>query len=75
MKGFLLASIGCLFLDAIGTIITYITELIKTKINVKIAEYNSEIANISKDLEEDSKSIIGFKAPIRGEEYDNEEEY
>lgn len=53
MKGFLLASVGCLILDSVGTLLSYVTELGKAKINVKIAEYNSEIAKVSKELDKE----------------------
>lgn len=73
MKGFLLASVGCLLLDAIGEIITYVTELVKAKISVKIGEYNLDLAKVSKELDESPMAVIGFEAPISGEEYDDEE--
>ena len=71
-KGFLLASVGCLLLDAIGEIIGYVTELVKAKISVRIGEYNLEIAKVSKELDENPTELIGFKAPPQGEEYDEE---
>ena len=71
-KGFLLASVGCLLLDAIGEINGYVTELVKAKISVKIGEYNLEIAKVSKELDENRTELIGFKAPPQGEEYDEE---
>lgn len=71
-KGFLLASVGCLLLDAIGEIIGYVTELVKAKISVKIGEYNLEIAKVSKELDESPTELIGFKAPPQGEEYNEE---
>lgn len=72
-KGFLLASVGCLLLDAIGEIIAYVTELVKAKISVKIGEYNLQVAKVSKELDESPMAIIGFEAPNSGEEYDDEE--
>lgn len=71
-KGFLLASVGCLLLDAIGEIIGYVTELVKAKISVKIGEYNLEIAKVSKELDESPMALIGFEAPSQGEEDDEE---
>lgn len=69
MKGFLLASVGCLILDSAGTLLSYVTELGKAKINVKIAECNSEIAKVSKDFDkEESMPVIGFQMPSQGEE-------
>lgn len=60
-QGFLLASVGCLLIDSFGSIIAYVTELAKAKINVKIVEYNSEVAKISKDLDDSPKpAVIGF---------------
>lgn len=74
IKGFLLASVGCLLLDAIGEVIACVTELVKAKISVKIGECNLEIAKVSKELDESPMEIIGFQAPSQGEEYDEEEE-
>ena len=74
--GFLLATIGSALIDAIGTMILCVAELVKAKISAKIAEYNSVITDLASKNQEQNSHVIGFHLPTEGEEeYYDEEDY
>lgn len=64
-KGFFLATASCIFLGPIAEIVEYVTELVKTKISVKIGECNLELDKLSKELDTTSFDTIGFKPPTK----------
>lgn len=65
--GFLFAVIGLPLADGIGTIINFVTELVKAKISVKISEYNSQIVDDVSSANEVHMPQIGFQIPSEGD--------
>ena len=73
--GFLLGTIGITIVDAICQIITYLSELTKASLNVKITQYNKIIHQIHEE-EEIKAPVIGFHIPTEGDEdFENDEDY
>ena len=73
--GFLLATIGNTIVESLCVMISCVTELVKSKISVKIVEYNQRITEASDDR---PVRQIGFVLPeTEGDEeqYDDCEEY
>ena len=60
--GFLLGTIGITIVDAICQIITYLLELIKASLNVKITKYNKIVHQMHEE-EETKAPVIGFHIP------------
>lgn len=75
--GFLLGTIGLVFIQAINEIILSGAELINTKIAVKIAKYNQEIQDSLNECA-NGQNIIGFHPIVEAEGenyYEDEEEF
>ena len=73
--GFLLGTIGITIVDAICQIITYLLELIKASLNVKITKYNKIVHQMHEE-EEIKAPVIGFHIPTEGDEdFENDEDY
>ena len=73
--GFLLGTIGITIVDAICQIITYLLELIKASLNVKITKYNKIVHQIHEE-EETKAPVIGFHIPTEGDEdFEDDEDY
>ena len=68
--GLLLGIIGVPICGYLVDMIAYVTELVKAKISVKIAECNQAVSKLETPQEEQTKTI-GFSIPMP----DEEEEY
>lgn len=55
-------------------ILSYVTELVKAKISVKIAECNSQISKLS-EQEEPQNRVIGFAIPSDEGDIEDDESY
>lgn len=65
--GFLLATLGLSLLESLTNIITGVTELIISMINVKIVKYNQDIQKLSSKTE---TQVIGFQIPTDEGDFD-----
>lgn len=68
--GFFLATLGVTILESVCEILSFVVELVKTKISTKIAEYNSVISSLSDNRDSENTHVIGFRI----EPKDSEEE-
>ena len=68
--GIIFATVGLTLLDFITALIANLAELVKGWFSVKIAEYNSQITNLT---ETDNTHVIGFSIPQEDEvEYEDD---
>ena len=73
--GFLLATIGNTIVESLCVIISCVTELVKSKISVKIVECNQKITEASDDKPIRQIDFVIPETEGDEEEYDDCEEY
>lgn len=61
-------------LEGISSVILTALELLKGKMNIKIAEINFRIQRIATQEEEEPHRAIGFVLPNNDEEYEDDED-
>ena len=73
--GFLLGTLGNAVIDALCEIVAYLLALIKSAINLKIAEYQKRIQE-TEESQEIKQPVIGFHIPTEGDEdFEDDEDY